>query len=508
MRKYIGTSAGDGAVYYDSYCFRHEILEDAAFKDEETELLSIRYARDAALSDILRTSETLPNGKDGTINEILQASAILLSDDTILEAAKKKIQTEHLSASQAIRSVVTKYAKGMRDSGDEFFISRADDMEDVGRRILEKLVSTEPFYEQPSYDSVVIADELSVSEFLSLDFSKVRGVALAKGSPNSHVAIIAKIKSIPMVVSLGEEFYKDLSQKSVKVLLDGGEGALISTPDEGLVKETFQRNYEGNEYCKRLKSIVDKDNVFINISSEEDFTEDLLARTAGIGLYRTEFLFMRKQAPGQDAQVKAYSKVFERAGNATVTVRTVDFGYDKIPDYFDEEDCNLLRDLRGIGFSLANNILFNTQIEAIKEASKGRNVRILLPMVDNKKQFVKAKEMISAVYEKSGMDVPEIGAMIESLEAFGNCGEIAGVADFISIGTNDLALSAFNTRDYKDHGDELVGYVKKIVDIAREKGIKVTVCGEMASDFSFAEKILKMGADGISVTPSVVRVLV
>ena len=107
-----------------------------------------------------------------------------------------------------------------------------------------------------------------------------------------------------------------------------------------------------------------------------------------------------------------------------------------------------------------------------------------------------------------GMDVPEIGAMIESLEAFGNCGEIAGVADFISVGTNDLALSAFNTRDYKDHGDELVGYVKKIVDIAHEKGIKVTVCGEMASDFSFAEKILKIGADGISVTPSVVRVLV
>lgn len=505
----------DRAVVYSAY---KTIVKDRV---GELERLKKAYERtDRELADIIKSGK----GKVGRSEaDIFEAHRMLLTDENFVGEVKDMIVGESVCAEYAVNEVATKYEEFFKNSPNIEMQSRAADIKDVSLRIIanlmgkrERLVIKEP--------SIILAEELSPSDVISLDKRKARGIVVTKGSLNSHAAILARSMDIPMILVEDSNIFD--SPKGIRAVVDGENALLIVDPDLPTYERYVNKLKEQNKAQENLTLYIDKEAVtksgkkvtlYTNISDALGAEDSVYYNADGIGLFRTDFLYIGAQEPpSEEEQYKEYCKVLNKMGDKTVIIRTFDLGSDKNADYLNlAKEENPALGLRGIRLSLVYKDLFKTQLKALFRAARHGNLKIMYPMITSVSEMLKIKDIVDecAAELKKGkfkFVIPPQGIMIETPGAVMIADELAAYADFFSIGTNDLTQYALamdrqngSLMDFTDpYHPAIMRMIEMAVKSAKAKGIPVGICGEMATVPSYLESFIKMDIDYMSVNPS------
>ena len=452
--------------------------------------------------------------------EIFEVHKMMLEDDGFLDAIKDKIKEEKVCAEYAVKCAKEEYAELFANMDDEYMQARATDVKDVSDRLINNLLYKGQGDFSLDEPSIIVAYDLSPSETVSLDKSKILGILTVKGSTNSHTAILARTMGVSAIVSA------DFDLESVKdgevVILDGFESKAIYAPDEATLKEYEAKLSKQNDELETLKSYIGKEtitksgkkiNLFANIGSPSDVDSVLANDAEGIGLFRSEFLYIgRDSAPTEEEQFKAYKEVLERMGDKPVIIRTLDIGADKKADYLGiASEENPAMGLRAIRLCLTNKDIFKTQLRALLRASEYGNLHIMYPMITSVSELDKIdsiyKEVVNEVKPKI---LPKTGVMIETPAAALISDKLAKRVDFFSIGTNDLTQytlamdrQAENLDEFFDPYHEAVLQLIRItIDNAHKEGIWAGICGELAADERMVQTFIEYGVDELSVSPA------
>ena len=505
----------DRAVVYDTY---KTVIKDRV---AELERLKKAYERtDRELNDIIVSGR----GKVGrNETDIFEAHRMLLTDQNFVGEIKDMIVGESVCAEYAVSEVAAKYEDFFMNSPNIEMQSRAADIKDVSVRIIanlmgkrERLVIKEP--------SIILAEELSPSEVISLDLKKARGLVVTKGSLNSHATILARSMDIPMVLVEDSRIFE--SPKGVRAVVDGIEGTFIVDPDLPTYERYVNKLKEQNKAQEDLSLYIDKEAVtksgrkislYTNISDALGADDSVYYNADGIGLFRTEFLYIGvKEPPSEEVQYKEYSSILKKMGDRPVVIRTFDLGSDKTADFLHlTKEENPALGLRGIRLSLVYRALFKTQLKALLRAARHGNLKIMYPMITSVSEMIKIKEILEECTAELKRDkfkfvIPPQGIMIETPGAVMIADELAEYADFFSIGTNDLTQYALamdrqngSLMEFTDpYHPAIMRLIEMTVKSAKEKGIIVGICGEMATVPFYLDKFIKLNIDYMSVNPS------
>ncbi len=453
---------------------------------------------------------------------IFDAHLLVVEDGSLLEAVRKQVESRLLCVEHVFHHLIQNYAQTMRDMDDVYLQERAADILDVGRRILSNLMGTTM---SDRYDlekpCIILAHDLSPSDTAVLDRSKVLGFATDIGSRTSHTAIMARSLNIPAVVGLKEA--SQTLDNEVEVILDGYQGLLIINPSEQTKFEygkIGEKRHLVEEKLDQLRSTeaVTRDGhkviVSANVELPEDFHLIQAAGAEGVGLYRTEFLFLnRLELPTETEQLEMYRKVIEASRPYPVIFRTLDVGGDKMLDHLGmSEELNPFLGWRAIRYCLERRDVFRTQLRAICRAGAGTKIRIMFPMVSTFEELLQAKELLRDVLVELGRENEgfskeiEVGTMIETPAAAMIMNHLAREVDFVSIGTNDLiqytlAVDRNNEKVaylYQPTHPGIISLIRHIVTQAHEAKIWVGVCGEMAGEVILTPLLLGLGVDELS----------
>ena len=458
-------------------------------------------------------------------NEIFAAHLELAADPMLMENVAEKI-AEGMTAADAVHAASGELAALFAQIDDEYLRARADDVRDVCRRILRQLVpsETDPFAAIPD-GSILAADELAPSDTARIDFSRVRGVVTRRGSATSHLAILARNRNLPAVVGLGDDF--DRLDDGTIVVLDGPAGELLIAPDEHTAAEYRRRMEEAEARSAAADAyasqpVMTRDGralaVLANAGSVDEVERAIRSGADGIGLFRSEFLYMQRQDgfPDEQVQTAAYARAAELCGGRPLVIRTLDIGGDKsLPYYRFPEEENPFLGWRAIRVSLELRDMFRTQLRAILRASARGGVRVMLPMIVSLAELRDALALLEECKEElRRQEVPfddriPVGVMIETPAAVFMADELAAEVDFFSIGTNDLtqyvlAVDRGNRRIaamYDTLHPAVVRAMRLTVDAAHRHGCEVGICGEFAGCAAHAELLVGLGFDELSVAP-------
>ena len=458
-------------------------------------------------------------------NEIFAAHLELAADPMLMENVAEKI-AEGMTAADAVHAASGELAALFAQIDDEYLRARADDVRDVCRRILRQLVpsETDPFAAIPD-GSILAADELAPSDTARIDFSRVRGVVTRCGSATSHLAILARNRNLPAVVGLGDDF--DRLDDGTIVVLDGSAGELLIAPDEHTAAEYRRRMEEAEARSAAADAyasqpVTTRDGrvlaVLANAGSVDEVERAIRSGADGIGLFRSEFLYMQRQDgfPDEQVQTAAYARAAELCGGRPLVIRTLDIGGDKsLPYYRFPEEENPFLGWRAIRVSLELRDMFRTQLRAILRASARGGVRVMFPMIVSLAELRDALALLEACKEElRRQEVPfddriPVGVMIETPAAVFMADELAAEVDFFSIGTNDLtqyvlAVDRGNRRIaamYDTLHPAVVRAMRLTVDAAHRHGCEVGICGEFAGCAAHAELLVGLGFDELSVAP-------
>jgi len=452
-------------------------------------------------------------------SRIIQAQRLFIKDPMFVDEVVKRIKEELYSAAFAVKNVMEEIIELFLEIPDEYMKERASDLRDFQTRILQNLL--DPHHEKQLAllePSIVVAKEIKTSELLEMPQDKVLGLIMEKGGITSHTAILARTLGVPALIGV------DVEQITTKdqIVLDATLGKIIFEPSAEQLQVYSEKQQERNNYLKSLEQYRDKPaitqdgkkvDVGINISSLEDLRLAVNQYFDGVGLFRTEFLFMnRSTAPTEDEQFEIYKQALIMLKGKPLIVRTLDIGGDKPVSYIGQpiED-NPFLGQRGIRLSLARLDLFIPQIRALLRASQFGNMKILLPMIATRDEVEQTKQLFELVQQQleptEGLiNIPPIGAMIEVPSAAFSIPELSEVVDFFSIGTNDLvqyvmAVDRLNEKVlnlYNYCQPSVLKIIKKIIDDAHQYGKWVGICGEMASDPKAAKHLVEMGIDELS----------
>ncbi len=461
-----------------------------------------------------------------TLVDILDTQIEFLTDPQIRTDVIEKIEKENKTCTDAVIEVIDAAAAIFENIEDEYLRARGSDIKDIGNRILRNLNPAEgPDFREFPENSIIISEDITPSDTISFDVSRIAGFATKAGSRTSHSAIIAKSRGIPAVVGCGDDLM-NISNKTI-VLIDGSTGEVIINPDSKIIEAFRSRQKEereANAMLEKLKELPaittdgNKITLLGNITGAADLEKLFASGGEGVGLFRTEMLFLgRDSLPGEEEQFNFYREVAEKSGNRPVIIRTLDIGGDKNLPYLNIPfENNPFMGYRAIRFCLSEKEIFMTQLRAILRASAFGNLRIMFPMICNieeirlAKQFVQQakKELLES--KKMFNDEIEIGIMIEIPSAALIADQLAMEVNFFSIGTNDLcqytlAVDRMNERvsSLYNHFDPAV--LRLIHFTIREAGknkIDVGLCGEMASDPLAAVLLIGMGLDHFSMGAS------
>ncbi|WP_376697092.1 phosphoenolpyruvate--protein phosphotransferase [Wenzhouxiangella sp. EGI_FJ10305] len=481
---------------------------------------------DAFLSGVL---ERVGESGGETARELLEAHRLILKDPMLVDTACERIRDQHINAEWALAQQGEQLQEEFRRLDDEYLALRREDLEQVVSLIQRELA------DQPSAlfstqvphrldDTILIAAELTPADLTVLSQRRVAGLVTEHGGPWSHTAILARSLEIPMVV--GVHHALELLAEGERVVLDGHYGAVLVNPDENLErhyaekKSTSQRHRsELKRYLSRPSRTADgkKFQLHGNAELPIEFERCMEAGVDGIGLMRTEYLFLDEDIPDEEAQYRAYCNAIRAMAGKPVTIRTLDAGGDKLPDSLAlTRGPNPALGLRGLRLSLSVSDLFRDQLRAILRASVEGPVRILLPMLTNTEEIVQARQLIAQCRETlrgEGLAIdPElpVGGMIETPAAALNVDAMATELDFLSIGTNDLIQYVLAI----DRQDELVSYLYepahpaivellgRIVEVGERRNVEVIVCGELAGDERAARLLLGLGVKHFSMPPA------
>lgn len=527
METYRGKSVMQGIAVGRMYLHRRADYHAAAQKASDPEAERARFfaAVEEARTELTQLYDEALAGMGEEQAQIFEIHRMLLEDDYYLGAVSARL-SEGYQAAYAVDSAGKGVAAMLAGMEDEYMRGRAADIEDISQRVLRallKLPEEEIHLEGPA---ILVADDLTPSETLKLNKKKILAFVTVKGSVNSHTAILARSMGIPALVNT--EFSLADAQQGKTCVVDGFAGEFIVEPEEALLarmlakKEAWEADTLTLEQLKGQENITKsgkKIHIFANIGSVEDAEAALLSDAGGIGLFRSEFLYLgRESAPAEEEQFAAYRAVLERMEGKTVVIRTLDIGADKRADYFqlDEEE-NPALGYRGIRICLDREDIFITQLRALYRASAYGRMAIMFPMIVSVEEVLRIKQIAKKVREdllREGIapGEPELGVMIETPAAAVLSDKLAREVDFFSIGTNDLtqytlAADRENHRLEKiwdAHHEAVLRLIELTVKNGHEAGIWVGICGELAADEMLTERFLELGVDELSVPPSAV----
>lgn len=475
------------------------------------------------LSAVMRSKEQLLSIKEkldpdeaGEHHQILNFNIMMLEDAILAEEVVKFIESQRVSAEWAVNSMLTKKSEAFKEVEDIYMKERLADIYYLGERILRNLHGEQEDFPDLAEDSVLVTHDISALDVAGYAKHHAIGIVTDIGAPTSHSAIVAKSLGIPAVMGLEDITLR--ASPGDAILIDGFKGVVILDPDEKEFKDYKKRkkDYLALEkkllqYAKLPGRTLDGKEIKVNANIEitDELNLALCYGAEGIGMYRTEFLFTNSlYYPDEDRQLENYEKVVAALNSPQVTIRTLDIGGDKFPAGMEpSKKLNPALGLRGIRYSLQDEDTFRTQVRAILRSASDNKIRILIPMVSKLSEIIDTKRIITAIARELGKeDSWEIGVMIETPSAAIIASDIAEEVDFLSIGTNDLIQYTLAVDRINEHVSYLytpfhpaiLRLIKSVVEAGHEKGVPVSVCGEMASQLSCVPLLVGMGVDELS----------
>ena len=496
-------------------------------KDTDAEVERFQEARLASIEQLKDMYEKAVQKVGEEEAAVFEVHQMMLDDDDYIDNIVTLISQEKINAEAAVEETAQQFSEMFRSMDDAYMKERAADVLDISRRIQVQLCGGEA-NDFSAYDGVVLAaDDLAPSETLQLDTDKILGFVTSGGSTNSHTAILARTLGITAVVNTGTQLHTDVEGKTV--IVDGFTGTVYLDPDSATLDKMKKKQAEAEERKIRLEAYRGKEsvtvdgykvNVFANIGNPDNVPQALANDAEGIGLFRSEFLYLENATyPTEEQQFEAYKKTVEMMGGKTVVIRTLDIGADKKVDYFDlKAEENPAMGMRAIRICLTRPTLFKTQLRALCRASAYGKIAIMFPMIISVDEVRRSRELLRQVqnelrHEGIAFDESmEVGIMIETPAAALISDELAKEVDFFSIGSNDLtqytlAIDRQQTdldNFFDPRHPALLRLIEMTVKNGHKEGIWVGICGELGADLSLTEDFLRMGVDELSVSPPAV----
>ena len=526
MDKYQGKAVFNGVAIGKILIYRKNCTQIIRLHINDTDAEYTRFmdAKNTAVTQLKDLYEKAVKEVGEAGAAIFEVHQMMLEDLDYIESIENMIRKQEINAEYAVASTADNFYEMFSAMEDDYMKERASDIKDVSERVITVLSGKEASTFSANEPVIILADDLAPSETVQLDKSKVLAFVTVHGSTNSHTAILARTMNIPALISVSVDLNGELDGKTA--IVDGSTGILYIEPDQETILEMKKKKAKDQEKKELLKGLKGKDNVtldgkkidlYANIGGLSDVASVLQNDAGGIGLFRSEFLYLQKDNyPTEEEQFLVYKSVAENMAGKKVIIRTLDIGADKQVDYFNlEKEANPAMGYRAIRICLDRKDVFKTQLRALFRASIYGTIAIMYPMIISVHEVLEIKKIVKEVKaelieQKLPFSDVEQGIMIETPAAVMISDLLAKEVDFFSIGTNDLtqytlAIDRQNPKldkIYDAHHPAILRMLKMVVENAHAAGIWAGICGELASDLELTETFLKMGFDELSVSPT------
>ena len=528
MTEYTGKSVYKGTAIGEIRVLKKKdsLVKRVHIDDVEAELTRLESAKQQTLTQLQSLYEKALQEVGEANAAIFEVHQMMLEDEDYQDAILGMIRNEEVNAEYAVAVTGDNFAEMFANMDDEYMQARSADVKDISNRLVGNLSGEEQMDWDTMEPSIIVADDLTPSETVQMDKKKILAFVTVHGSTNSHTAILARMMNIPALI--GVPLPLEELHSGTQAIVDGKNGVIYLEPDAAQIAKAEETQKQEKEQQNLLATYKGRETVtksgkrihlYANIGSVSDVAYVLENDAEGIGLFRSEFLYLGRDAlPDETEQFNAYRQVLQMMAGKKVIIRTLDIGADKNADYLElgHED-NPAMGYRAIRICLEQPDIFKTQLRALLRAAKFGNLSIMYPMITSVEEVMSIKEIVKEV-EKELQDenlpyaIPEQGIMIETPAAVMMSAELAEHVDFFSIGTNDLtqytlAIDRQNSRldrFYNPHHEAVLRMIQMTIDGAHKHGKWVGICGELGADTTLTERFITMGIDELSVSPSMV----